>query len=100
MQLKFKWDEQSDLKQEIAVLHAFAVGKNFRGQGVATRMLTFLKEECEKEGIKVIHLDVLKGNLAAENLYKKVGFTFVIEKKLLYQDTGLTWARIFECQLN
>lgn len=84
---------------EIAVLHLFAVSKDFRGQGIATQMLAYLKNYCQKQGIKAIHLDVLKGNLAAESLYKKVGFTFAGEKKLPYQDTGLTPARIFECKL-
>lgn len=101
--------EDSDLKDihwqnsvkdnEIAVLHLFAVSQDFRGQGIATQMLAYLKDYCKKQDIKVIHLDVLKGNLAAENLYKKAGFSFAAEKKMHYQDTGLTPARIFECKL-
>lgn len=84
---------------EIAVLHLFAVSKDFRGHGIATQMLANLKDYCQKQGLKAIHLDVLKGNLAAENLYKKFGFTFAAEKKLLYKDTGLTPAKIFEYKL-
>lgn len=84
---------------EVAVLHLFAVSKNFRGHGIATQILADLKDYCQKQGLKAIHLDVLKGNLATENLYKNSGFTFAAEKKLPYQDMGLTPAKIFEYKL-
>ncbi len=101
--------EDSDLKDvkchntakdnEIAILHLFAVSKDFRGHGIAMQTLAYVKDYCQKQGIKAIHLDVHKGNLAAENLYKKIGFTFAAEKRMNYQDTGLTPVRIFECKL-
>lgn len=81
------------------MLHLFAVTKDFRGQGIATQMLATLKDYCRKQDLKAIHLDVLKGNLPAEILYKRAGFTFAAEKKLPYQDLGPTPAKIFECKL-
>ena len=45
---------------------------------------------------KVIRLDVLKGNTAAEKLYLKGGFQFVTEQKIFYEDTGLAEFRMFE----
>lgn len=84
---------------EIAVLHLFAAGQDFRGQGLATQMLNLLKAACRQQGMNAIYLDVMKGNLAAENLYKKAGFVLAAEKKLPYQDLDPTPARIFECKL-
>lgn len=85
--------------EDVAILHLFAVHPNFRGQGVSSAMLQAILKTLRDQGRRVVHLDVMAGNLPAEKLYVKNGFTFAQERTLHYQDVGETLARLFECRL-
>lgn len=83
-------------EEEIRVLHLLTVHPDLKGMGFAKKMVAYAADLSRKEGCKVIRLDVLKGNTAAEKLYLKCGFQFVTEQKIFYEDTGLAEFRMFE----
>lgn len=81
---------------EVAVLHLFAVGKAYRGQGVAQQTLQEIFNQARQNGQRVIHIDVVEHNLPAEKAYLKAGFKFNNEQILDYDDLGPTPAKLFE----
>lgn len=85
---------------EVSVLHLFAVHPDFRGKGVSTAMIGAMLETAAKQGKKAIHLDVVKGNLPAEKLYRKMGFRFACELPVWYVDTGDIVVRLYEYDLS
>lgn len=74
--------------EEITVLHLFAVSKDYRGKNISTEMLNGLFEIAKNKNKKVVHLDVVYGNLPAERLYKRLGFEFNSTLDVYYEDTG------------
>ena len=82
--------------EPIRVLHLFAVRPAFRGRGLAREALRALFARFAREGARAVHLDVIKGNLAAERLYRSVGFQFVEERAVWYPDTGDNTVRLYE----
>lgn len=46
----------------------------FRRRGMGSKLLSFCLEKGKKEGAKAFFLEVREGNLAARNLYEKIGF--------------------------
>jgi ribosomal protein S18 acetylase RimI-like enzyme len=48
-----------------------------RGQGIGTAALEFATEEARKLGIKALHLEVMRGNNGALELYRRHGFAEV-----------------------
>lgn len=86
-------------ERQIAVLHLFAVSRDFRGQGLAKRMLQELFNFAKGRGFTVMHLDVMKDNVPAERTYVKSGFCFAGEVVLHYEDLGDTSAHMYERKL-
>lgn len=85
------------MRQEpIHVLHLLAVHPAFRGQGHAKAMLRYLLDSGREHGAKAVHLDVVKGNFSAEELYRSLGFGFVEERGVWYEDTGDLTVRLYE----
>jgi len=72
------------IKDEATIM-TFAVDPNYRSRGYGEKLL---REAIEKLGNKVkrVVLDVRKSNLRAINLYKKLGFKVVTERKGYYSD--------------
>jgi [ribosomal protein S18]-alanine N-acetyltransferase len=64
-----------------SVLSALAIDMNFRGKGVAERLLKKSIEEMKLNGIKFIALYVQINNHRAIQLYKKIGFRIITETK-------------------
>jgi ribosomal protein S18 acetylase RimI-like enzyme len=50
------------------------VGKSYRRQGIAEKLMVFAEKFAKERGIKEIHLGVLSKNTAAFNLYQKKGY--------------------------
>lgn len=50
------------------------VDKKFRGQGIGTRMLQYLIEEGERNGLSAFTLEVRVSNVQAIHVYEKLGF--------------------------
>ena len=58
----------------IAEIIDIAVHKDFRKRGIASGLFSALTEECIKQNVSEINLEVRYSNDAARNLYKKLGF--------------------------
>lgn len=65
-----------------------AVHPEFRRCGAASKIMDEILNLCSKNDIKSITLEVRKSNIAAQNLYKKYGFTIEGMRKKYYADTG------------
>jgi len=81
--------------EEIAVLHLFAIDPEYRSRGLALKLLENIIHETKKTS-KAIHLDAVKGNLAAAKLYEKAGFLYQGDKEVYYEDTGNILVSLFE----
>lgn len=82
--------------EEVLIPHALGVKSSCQGKGIGRLVVQYLIDKGAKEGKKALRLDILKGNTAAETLYKKMGFVFVEEKVMFYEDTGWTEYQLFE----
>ena len=91
---KGKWLRKLD-DGEIGVLHLFAVHPDCRGKGVSQGFLKQILLEAEKH-VKSIHLDLVKGNLAALKAYEKAGFRCVGQIEVFYEDTGNILVELME----
>lgn len=67
---------------EYLVIHALAVHPLFAHKGVGTFMVERCEETARQGGYRAIRLDVVPGNLPAERLYQKMGFTYAGTKDL------------------
>jgi GNAT superfamily N-acetyltransferase len=56
-------------------IHDFAVAPQWRGHGIARRMMDCLEELAKERGCCKITLEVLEHNLAAKALYRQCGFS-------------------------
>ena len=86
--------EASD--DEVVVIHALGVLPSFSGKGIAKEMARYALLLAEEDGARTVRLDVLKGNLPAERAYRAVGFRYVGEVSMFYEDTGWTDFSLFE----
>ena len=84
---------------EILVLHALAVRPNVQGKGIGKLVVQDLIEMAKASGKKSVRLDILKGNIAAERLYTKMGFVYIQSKTMFYEDTGWTEYVMYELVL-
>ena len=94
---KADWITKAD-EDETAVIHLLAVDHELRGRGYASRLVEFVKNEL-KGKFEVIHLDVLAGNMPADRLYRKAGFTCIGRYPVWYEDLGNTAVDLYECVL-
>ena len=51
-----------------------AVDEAFQRQGIATEILTFIKQDAKERGLGKVELDVWEFNESAKKLYEKAGF--------------------------
>ena len=84
---------------EIGVLHLFGVHPKYRGTGIASKLLQAILHQAQADGKRVVHLDVLDGNVPSEKLYVKNGFQVVQALTLHYDDIGDQAAKVLEYQL-
>lgn len=73
---------------EEAHLTNIAVSPDFRRRKVAESMLAVVIDECLKNGIKYITLEVRVSNTPAINLYEKYGFKSLGTRKGYYQNNN------------
>lgn len=81
---------------EFSVIHTLAVHPDCGGRGIGKIMTRFAIELARESGKKAVRLDVLKGNLPAEKLYRSVGFEYNGETQMFYEDTGITSFELYE----
>ena len=82
----------------VAIIHLLTVSPDYRHQGLSKRLLEYLFKEAEKTA-DVVHLDVLEGNLPADRLYLKMGFSFAGSYPAHYEDIGDCWLNLYEYDL-
>ena len=74
-----------------------AVRKACRGQGIGKKVTFALMQYAANLGVVYATLEVRRGNVVAQNLYKQAGFEYVGLRKKYYEDNGED-AFIFCCQ--
>ena len=74
-----------------------AVHPNYRKQGIASKLLEELINYCKNKNCTASTLEVRSSNIAAQNLYKKYGFSEAGIRKSYYEDNKedaiLMWLR-------
>lgn len=68
----------------------FVIAPEHRGKGWGRRALELLIEHARGLGVRRLRCEVLAGNTAAEELYRRLGFT----ETGSYQDGGRTFRRL------
>ena len=48
--------------------------EEYRGRGWGEKTMAFIEEAARELGVRVLHLEVMKGNDGAMHLYRKLGF--------------------------
>lgn len=69
-------------------LHNIAVRRELRRQGVASRLLDEMIRRADRGKSRWISLEVRQGNLAAQRMYAKFGFSLKGVRPGYYTDTG------------
>lgn len=72
--LKGGKEVQYKIKHIDAFVFDVCVEKNFRRNGIASDMISYVNDYLCKMGVKEMYLAVRKDNIPAVNLYKKIGF--------------------------
>jgi diamine N-acetyltransferase len=57
-----------------AFLDEFYLRASHRGRGWGRKTLDFVEEQARLRGVRSIHLEVVRGNAAAKELYRKSGY--------------------------
>ena len=65
-----------------------AVHEDHRRRGIGTAMLQHLLDHARRLGLAEAYLEVRRGNLAAQDLYRRVGFRFDRIQAHAYPDDG------------
>lgn len=78
------------------ILHTLAVDPALSGKGIATRVIDYCIAKGKEEGYKALRLDIVPGNLPAEKLYLKNGFSFAGEADLERGIDRIPFFRLYE----
>lgn len=70
----------------VADIMDVAVHKDYRRRGIAQKILEKLFDICIRDGIDEINLEVRASNVAAQNLYRKLGFDEVGLRRAYYEN--------------
>ena len=89
------WQISAD-DSELLVIHALGVHPVFQGKGFAKAMVRKAITIAGETGMKAIRLDVLAGNIPAENLYQGMGFQYLTSVQMYYEDTGWAAFKLYE----
>lgn len=65
-----------------------ATHPDYRRQGLSTRLLLLMVDECRGRGARLVTLEVRVSNHAAQQLYAGLGFVEVGRRRAYYHDNG------------
>ena len=71
--------------EEVMVIHTLCIRPGWTGRGKARELVSFCEEEARRQGKKVIRLDTYKGNVPANAMYPKLGYTLVGGTEFFFQ---------------
>ncbi len=76
-------------------LFAIVIGKEYRGQGLGSKLLAHIIDKAKNEfGIKLLHLEMYEGN-PAKSLYERFGFKhYATHERFLKEANGTYKAKI------
>lgn len=92
---KIKWLIETT-KEETLIIHALGVISTMKNKGLAKELVEYVINLAKENRIKNIRLDVLEGNIPAEKLYTKKGFTYITTTPMYYEDTGWVNYMLYE----
>lgn len=84
---------------EVAVIHLLAVHPRARGRHAGSELVREAIRLAREAGMRVMHLDVVPGNLAASRIYEAEGFVRACTHQIFYEDTGLMDFDMYELVL-
>ena len=79
-----------------AITHLLATHPIKQHKGYAKQLLSYLIEVARNNNKDSIHLDIVKNNDYAKNLYEGIGFLLIEDRELYYPDTGTILSTLFE----
>ena len=82
-----------------AYMYNIAVKAKHRGKGVGIAIMKQLFGYCNKKGMELLSLEVRESNYIAINLYKKLGFEILGQRKNFYKspcENGLIMTKYFK----
>ena len=82
------------------VIHLLCVHPKVRKRSLAKQMVLWTLEFSKSQFKKTVRLDVLKGNVPAENLYPSLGFQYITEERTYYDDLDWMDFLLYEHPLN
>lgn len=85
-----------DTGQNVCIIHALAVGYDYRGQGLGKILVNHIISDAKESGSEAIHLDVIDNNVAAEAFYKGLGFQYISTENIFYEVVGHRNFKMYE----
>ena len=79
------WSVPAD-PEDVMVIHTLCISPRWAGRGKAREFVAFCEEEARRKGKKVMRLDTYEGNLPANTMYPKLGYTFVGGTEFFFQE--------------
>ena len=73
------------LPEEVGVIHTLVIRPSCSGKGMARRFVAFCEEELRRQGKKTVRLDTYEGNVPANAMYPKLGYTFAGATEFFFQ---------------
>ncbi|HAS47403.1 MAG TPA: GNAT family N-acetyltransferase [Microscillaceae bacterium] len=77
-----------EFKGRDAFVDEIFIVKDYRGQGIGSKVLDFVANHCQAQGIKAFHLEVARSNEVAQRTYEKLGFEKRTNYFLMTKDLG------------
>lgn len=83
------------IKDEAHIIN-LAIHPNFRRKGLGTKLLFFLLDYIQNQGLRVITLEVRESNIIAQHLYENFGFRKIAIRPYYYinEDAIVYWKRL------
>lgn len=71
------------------IMTQLLVDENFRGKGIGTMLIDYVKEHAVRENYRIITLETQNTNVPAIDFYKRVGFTFCGTNLFFYSNDDI-----------
>ncbi len=108
MVINHQWNEGYDQveweiagpREKISAIHILGVSPHCHGKGIGGYLVEKAVEVSRSLGRRAIRLDVINGNLPAEKLYRKMGFSYRGTVNMFFEETGWEDFMIYEMPLD